>query len=94
MAVPPHSAVQLYLASLNVAELHSSAVECRGLRGSSSIRDNGVHYYYIFTTNHLGNTFIFFVLNTDRSSPNASNKVGIITTEKDRAVAPSEVGTG
>lgn len=53
VAVPLHSAVQLYLASLNIAELYSSAVECGGVGGSYFISDNGVHYHYIFMRNHL-----------------------------------------
>lgn len=44
MAVARRLAVQFYLVSLNVTELYHSAAEHRGLRGSSSIMDIGVHY--------------------------------------------------
>lgn len=89
-----HLSVQLCLVSLNVTELYRSAVEHRGLRGISSIMDIGVHYQHIFTTNHLGGIFIFFAMTTDSSSPNASNTVGVINTEKDGAVAPRDMDTG
>lgn len=83
----------MYLTVLNVAEIYSSGAECRGPGDSSSIKDNRVHYHSIFTRNHYVNIFIFFVLNTERNSLNASNKV-FLTTEEDGAVSPREEGTG
>lgn len=90
VAVPLRSAVQLYLASLNVAELYSSVGNVEELGAAILL----VTMEFITTTSLWGITFISFVLNTDRSSPNPSNKVGFITIEKAGAVAPREVGTG